>query len=68
MNALLNLYVETLDGTELNFISVSRKNVSLDVNHVYIDMELCSILIIPMDHKWINFICIFHRTIIYGKG
>jgi len=56
MNALLNPYVETLDGTELNFISVSRKNVSLDINHVHMDMELCSILIIPMDHLWINFI------------
>ena len=44
VNTLLNTHVETLDGTELNFISVSRKNVSLDVNHVYMDMELCLFL------------------------
>jgi len=65
MNAPLNPYVETLDGTELNFISVSRKNVFLDVNHVHMNMELCSILTIPMDHRWITFI--FRRTMMITR-
>ena len=34
VNALLSASIKTLDGTELNFISTSRKNASLDVNQM----------------------------------
>jgi len=34
VNALLNAHIGTMDGIELDFISINRKNVSLDVNQM----------------------------------